>query len=96
MMRFLEKAALISLTTTGLEGVKHWLKHWIPDMRVIEPKSLANEMVEELEKQICCQKGMVSPITDQKAGNAQQRKESRSSRDSAWHNQEALPPNSRK
>lgn len=41
----------LQLRTTGLEGVKHWLKLWIPDFRVIEPASLREELCEEMEKQ---------------------------------------------
>jgi predicted DNA-binding transcriptional regulator YafY len=47
----------LRLRTTGLEGVKHWLKLWIPDFRVIEPVALSDELFEEMEKQAKYLKG---------------------------------------
>lgn len=47
----------LRLRTTGLEGVKHWLKLWIPDFRVIEPVALRDELTEEMEKQAKYLKG---------------------------------------
>jgi predicted DNA-binding transcriptional regulator YafY len=44
----------LRLRTTGQEGVKHWLKQWIPHMRVIEPDSLRLELASELEIQLKC------------------------------------------
>jgi predicted DNA-binding transcriptional regulator YafY len=48
----------LRLTTTGLEGVKHWLKRWLPDFRVIEPVSLRDELAGELEKQAAILKSL--------------------------------------
>lgn len=52
--QFGEGSLELRLRTTGLEGIKHWLKQWIPDMRVIEPDSLRLELVTELERQLQC------------------------------------------
>ncbi len=49
---FGEGSLELRLKTTGLEGVKHWLKHWIPDMRVLEPASLRNELAREFRLQL--------------------------------------------
>ena len=49
---FGEGSLELQLKTTGLEGVKHWLKHWIPDMRVIEPATLKEELARELRLQL--------------------------------------------
>ncbi len=49
---FGEGSLELMLTTTGSEGVKHWLKQWIPDFRVIEPQWLKDELEEEMNNQL--------------------------------------------
>jgi len=49
---FGEKSLELRLTTTGSEGVKHWLKQWIPHMRVVKPRWLKDELEEEMSLQL--------------------------------------------
>ena len=41
----------MSLVTTGIEAVKHWLYRWVPHVRVIEPEELRLQMLHELKMQ---------------------------------------------